>query len=70
MSHDPARALRTALELHDLGVAMMAQRLRRDRPTASDEELREALVAWLHTRPGAENGDGVGVVVDWPRKRA
>lgn len=29
MDHAAARRLLTALELHDLGVAMMAQRLRR-----------------------------------------
>lgn len=65
-----ARRLLTALELHDLGVAMMEQRLRRENPGATEEELRERLRAWLHTRPGAEQGDGVGRVVSWPRERA
>ncbi len=67
MSHDPARRLLTALELHDLGVAMMGQRLRREDPDASDEDIRSRLNAWLHTRPGAELGDGVGRAVPWPR---
>lgn len=63
MSHDPARRLLTALDLHDLGVAMMRQRLRRENPDASEEELRSRLQGWLHTRPGAEPGDGVGHAV-------
>ena len=67
MSHAPARRLLTALELHDLGVAMMDQRLRREDPGASDEQIRARLRDWLHTRPGAELGDGVGRVVPWPR---
>ena len=67
MSHDPARRLLTALELHDLGVAMMGQRLRREDPNAGDAELRSRLNDWLHTRPGAELGDGVGQPVPWPR---
>ena len=69
MSHNPARRLLTALELHDLGVAMMGQRLRREDPDASDEDIRSRLHHWLHTWPGAELGDGVGRVVPWPRAR-
>ncbi len=70
MSHDPARRLRVALELHDLGVSMMAQRLRREDPGADEAEIRERVTRWLHTRPGAELGDGVGRPVPWPRSRA
>jgi len=66
----PARRLLTALELHDLGVAMMAQRLRREQPEATEEELRIRLRDWLYTRPGAELGDSVGRPVSWPRRPA
>jgi Rv0078B-related antitoxin len=43
-----AANLRTALELHDLGVALYAQRLRRESPDASEERIRAALILWLH----------------------
>lgn len=59
--------LRTALRLHDDGVALMRQNLRRRRPDASEEQIERELLAWLATRPGAEHGDGVGRPVRWPR---
>lgn len=48
--------LLTALRLHDDGVALMRQNLRRRRPDASEEEIEQELRAWLATRPGAEAG--------------
>jgi hypothetical protein len=63
-----AARLRTALELQDLGIAMMTQRLRREHPGATDAEVRAWLRAWLDTRPGAELGDGVGRPAAWPRR--
>lgn len=60
--------LLTALRLHDDGVALMRQNLRRRRPDASEEEIEQELRAWLATRPGAEAGDGVGRVVALPRQ--
>lgn len=42
-----AANLRTALEMHDLGVALYAQRLRRESPGAPEEEIRAALILWL-----------------------
>ena len=65
-----ARRLLTALELHDLGLALMKQRLRRENPGASEETLKEMFLAWLHERPGAEFGDAVGRPVPWPRRSA
>jgi hypothetical protein len=56
----PAQRLRIALNLHDFGVAMMRQNLRRRYPVASDKEIEAKLLEWLRTRPGAEYGDGVG----------
>ncbi len=52
-----ARRLRLALEMHTLGVAMMREKLRRDRPDASEAEISAQVGAWLRHRPGAEDGD-------------
>lgn len=58
---DPrARRLVEALELHEEGVAMMRQTLRRKHPEASEAEIQRRLQAWLLERPGAEHGDGWG----------
>lgn len=60
----------TALELSDLGVQMLEQRLRRQRPGISEPELNREVEKWLHERPGAEHGDAEGVLVSWPRRSA
>ncbi len=52
--------LLVALDLHETGVEIMRQNLRRRFPNESNEEIEGRLVAWLRTRPGAEYGDGVG----------
>lgn len=52
--------LRAAVELHEFGVRMQRQRLRRAHPGASAAELDALLVTWLQERPGAEHGDAVG----------
>jgi len=49
-----------ALDLHDTGVAMKRQTLRRERPSASAAEIDAALAAWLMERPGAVDGDAPG----------
>ena len=56
----PADKLRAALELHEVGVALMRQNLRRRHPGESDEMIDERLTHWLRTRPGAEHGDAAG----------
>ncbi|MCK6461324.1 MAG: hypothetical protein L6Q95_15690 [Planctomycetes bacterium] len=56
----PAERLRMALDLHDTGVEMMRQNLRRRHPEASEQEIERLLLARLHGRPGAEHGDAVG----------
>lgn len=61
MSDTAADRLLTAFELHDFGVRIYRQRLRLERPEASDDEIDAAVGAWLRLRPGAEHGDGVGV---------
>lgn len=62
MSNDsltPAEKLRLALEMHDLGVEMMRENLRRQLGNPKElGELQRRLGEWLQTRPGAEKGDG------------
>jgi hypothetical protein len=53
--------LRTALGLHDSGVALKRAQLRRADPSASEKLIAERLGAWLRTRPGALHGDSEGV---------
>ncbi|WP_437489509.1 hypothetical protein WME75_10845 [Sorangium sp. So ce1014] len=68
---DPTRLaenLRLAFELHDAGVALMRQNLRRRLPEASETEIDERLADWLRERPGAELGDAEGRPVPWPRR--
>jgi hypothetical protein len=69
-SSETARAkLQTALELLDVAERMLRRRLCRENPGLSDEAIEERVAAWYGRRPGAERGDGVGVVSQWPRRR-
>jgi Rv0078B-related antitoxin len=43
----PGEKLAEALELMDWGIAMQRQRLRAERPGASEDEIEFALEAWL-----------------------
>jgi len=43
--------LRTALDMHDFGVAIMRQNLRRRHPAADEQEIEAMLIAWLGSRP-------------------
>ncbi|MEO8553279.1 MAG: hypothetical protein ABI678_25070 [Kofleriaceae bacterium] len=56
----PDDRLRCALEMYD-GVCIMRENLRRRHPSASNDEIEAAL--------DAEDGDGDGVVVPWPRPK-
>ncbi len=55
-----AERFRLTLELHELGVALMRQNLRRRYPRASEATIEERLGRWLVERPGAEQGDAEG----------
>lgn len=59
---------RTALDLFDLAERMLVQRLRRENPEATDEQLDAAVNRWLSKRPGAEDGDGEGRAIAWPSR--
>jgi hypothetical protein len=54
--------LQGALDLADMGIALMRQNLRRANPDASDEEVDRLLDDWLGSRPGAVLGDCPGRV--------
>ena len=64
-----AERLALCFDMFDLGAEMMEQKLRRQHPEASDDEIRSRYAAWLHERPGAEYGDGEGRPVIRPRRR-
>lgn len=69
VSHDSMRdRLLATFELFEAGVDLMRQRLRRQHPDETAEEIERRLNAWLQERPGAEHGDAPGRVVSWPRK--
>jgi hypothetical protein len=62
MERDAAGArLEAALEMADLGVEMMRERLRRSHPEDSADETTRRLNLWLRERPGASYGDAEGV---------
>lgn len=47
-----------ALDLHEVGVAIMRQNLRRRHPDEDEAQVEQRLHAWIRHRPGAEHGDG------------
>jgi hypothetical protein len=55
------------LALYEFGEDTLRQKLRRNHPEASDERIDAWVAEWQERRPGAENGDGEGYVVPWPR---
>jgi hypothetical protein len=63
-----AERYRLTLDLFAAGEQIMRQNLRRRFPDAGAQEIEAHLVAWLHSRPGAEDGDAVGRVRPWPRR--
>lgn len=64
-----AQRLNVCFDMFEFGTEMMRQKLRREHPDAGEEEMRTRYLAWLHDRPGAEHGDGVGRPASWPRRR-
>jgi hypothetical protein len=60
LSDAAAERLGLALELYEVGERMLRQRLRRERPHATPEEIDAEIGRWLQRRPGAEYGDYPG----------
>jgi hypothetical protein len=54
------------LELFDLALAMLEQRLRREGRTPA--EIEAEVERWLGARPGAEHGDAAGRPIELPRR--
>lgn len=52
--------LRLAIEMHDVGLRMYRQRMRREHPDETDAQIAERVQRWLVDRPGARLGDGPG----------
>lgn len=46
-----AERFRIAVDLHETGLAIKRQNLRRQHPEASDDQLDEILQVWLEDRP-------------------
>jgi hypothetical protein len=63
-----AHKLRVSLALSEDGFNLKRQQLRRRFPEADEAEIDRRFRAWLQERPGAEDGDGVGRPVTWPRE--
>jgi hypothetical protein len=55
-----AQRLRLALDMYEAGEQMLRQRLRRERPDVTPDELDAEINSWLRTRPGAATGDSPG----------
>lgn len=64
----PAEKLRVALQLAEMAERMLRQRLRRESPDLSDEDIERRVASWYSRRPGAELGDGEGRPAPWPRR--
>lgn len=52
--------MRIAFDLAETAFELKKARLRRENPDATEHELSELFVEWLHRRPGAEHGDAEG----------
>ena len=64
VSSSAGRRLLEASEMHDVGLEMLRQRFRRERPFASDPEVEAMVRAWLADRPY----DSPGSPVAFPRQ--
>lgn len=58
------------LELVELGERAFVYKLKKSNPHISTTEIEEAVRGWYQDRPGAEQGDGVGVPGDIGRFNA
>ena len=64
---DPQTAFTTAVDMHQFGVAIMRQNLRRRDPGAPPAKIEARLRQWLHSRKGAVRSDGHERPIPWPR---
>lgn len=59
---------RTLAELAELAELMKRAQLMRSHPGATEDEIDQLIEAWYAHRPGAEDGDAEGRVIEWPRR--
>lgn len=52
-------------ELTRFAAELVAQRHRRERPEATEDDVDEVVAAWYSSRPQAPDGDGEGVSRSW-----
>jgi Rv0078B-related antitoxin len=55
-----AQRMRLALDMYEMGETLLRGRLRRERPTATSDDIDAEVRAWLLRRPGAVYGDSAG----------
>ena len=67
-SATPADRLRLALDLADFAERMLRQRLHREHPELSADDVERQIDAWYQRRPGAIHGDAEGTPGSWPRR--
>ncbi len=58
-----AERLRAALQMHQDGVALMRQNLRRRHDDADEDQIDALVGLWLRERPGAQHGHAEGTPV-------
>jgi hypothetical protein len=63
----PSTKFETILELVELGERAFVYKLKKMNPLISTTEIEEAVRGWYQDRPGAEMGDGVGIIGDIER---
>jgi hypothetical protein len=63
---DVAERLRSALDLMAGGIELMRQRIRREHPELSADEVADRMARWLQNRPA----DAPGRMVAWPRRKS
>lgn len=63
----PVTGVRTALDLFGIAEGLVRQRLGREHPEATPEEIERGVETWLLDRPGAEGGDCPGRPRPLPR---
>lgn len=64
----PADRLRLAFDLIDFAERMLRQRLRREHPGLSEEQIEARVDAWYCERPGARDVHADGALGSWPRR--
>ena len=54
------------MDMFEIGVVLREQRFRRDHSEATESDIKAMMAEWMRWRPGAENGDTAGRVVQLP----